>query len=136
MVESIMSNPVGKRPWIPTAEDIEKAESLASRGMDQQDIAHCLGIGVSTYYDKKNSYPELEDAIKRGKAKGIAHVTEKLINNIDIGSVPAQIFYLKARAKWSDNDSGDVNMLKELVVQLIGAKGNGEETKELDTGRD
>lgn len=107
-----MVNKVGKPPWIPTEEDIKKVESLAARGMDQQDIALCLGICPQTLSQKKSEFVLLDEAIKRGKAKGIAHVTAQLLKNIDNSNVTAQIFYLKCKAKWREADlanNGDDN---------------------------
>ena len=99
---------VGQKPWVPSEEDIKKVEALASRGMTQQDIALCLGIGESTLHAKKNEFQEFLDAIKRGKAKGIARVTNALLKNIDIGNVTAQIFYLKCQAKWIETKADDL----------------------------
>lgn len=42
------------------------------------------------------------DAVKRGRARGISYVAGKLIERIREGNVSATIFYLKARANWSD----------------------------------
>jgi hypothetical protein len=101
---------VGKKPWVPTKEIIKKVEELASRGMEQQDIALCIGIGISTFHNKKNEFQELEDAVKRGRAKGVSHVTNALLKNIDLGNVTAQIFYLKTQAKWRDNFDASINL--------------------------
>ena len=108
---------VGKKPWIPTAEDIQKVESLASRGMEQQDIALCLGIGESTLYAKMHEIPDFQEAIKRGKAKGIARVTNALLKNVDTGNVTAQIFYLKCQAKWKDTE--EIKNQNEEIRQAI-----------------
>src|SRR5579864_8704380 len=93
---------VGRPAWIPNKEDLEKAESLAARGLTQEQVADCLGIGVSTLYDKKNEYPEFTEAIKKGRAQGVANVTAALFANIDTGNVTAQIFYLKTVGGWRE----------------------------------
>lgn len=111
----------GNQPWVPTEEDIVKAEDLASRGMEQQDIALCLGIHPATLSAKKQEFDILGDAIKRGKAQGIARVTQALLNNIDIGNVTAQIFYLKTQAKWreakEDNTQG-ASLMQQIIDKL------------------
>lgn len=93
---------LGGKPWIPTEEELKKVESLAARGMLQQDIALCLDIHPATLSEKKGQLDSLNEAIKRGKAKGIARVTNALLKNIDTGNVTAQIFYLKCQAKWME----------------------------------
>ncbi len=100
-----MTNPVGKPPWIPTPDIIKEAEGYASLGLMEYQIADCLGIGVSTLCEKKNSYPELADAIKRGKSKGIARAANKLVKMGEKGNVTALIFYLKCVGKWKEQEA-------------------------------
>lgn len=88
--------------WKPTEEDIKNVESLAARGMDEQDIALCLDLYPTTLTRKKAEFKQLEQAIKRGKAKGLANVTAALLKNVKNGNVTAQIFYLKCKGKWKD----------------------------------
>lgn len=95
--------------WEPTDEEIMKVESLAARGMQEQQIALCLGIQPETLSRKKSHFEQLDQAIKRGKAKGIAHVTAQLLKNIDNSNVTAQIFYLKTQAGWREEDIRDSN---------------------------
>lgn len=94
----------GRPPFEITDEILNKAESYAARGLNQQQIADALGIGISTLMDKKKEYEDFSEAIKRGKAKGIAHVANNLLKNVDNGNVTAQIFYLKCQAQWKETD--------------------------------
>jgi hypothetical protein len=113
-------NPVGKPLWVPTKEILDKVESLAARGLNQEQIAHCIGIHPATLCDKKQVFCELDDALKKGKAQGIAHVTQALLNNIDLGNVAAQIFYLKSRADWKEAKHELVtNENQSLIEKLI-----------------
>ena len=84
--------------------DYDRVEELAGQGLSKTQIAHCLGIGRSTLFDKQKSDPDFLDAIKRGKSKGLETVTNALMENARGGNVTAQIFYLKNRApdKWQD----------------------------------
>lgn len=109
---------LGGKPWIPTEEELKKVESLAARGMEQQDIALCLGIHPGTLSEKKKELSSLNEAIKRGKAKGIARVTQALLKNVDTGNVTAQIFYLKTQAKWREQDAIDHLDMNEFLKQL------------------
>jgi predicted transcriptional regulator len=99
---------IGRPPWVPGKEIIEQAECLAERGLTQQQIADSLGIGLSTLYDKKNEFEDFAEAIKRGQAKGIAHVSNNLMKNIENGNVTAQIFFLKCRAGWKETEIREV----------------------------
>ena len=74
---------VGRKPLEITPAIIQKAEKLASLGMNKVQIAQALGMGESTLYEKMDAYPEFADAIKAGKAKGIALVTNKLIEKME-----------------------------------------------------
>ena len=61
-----------------------------------------LGIGESTLYEKQNEFPEFMESIKRGKAKGVAVITNALFEKAKDGDNTAMIFYLKNRAGWKD----------------------------------
>ena len=84
--------------------DPKKVETLAAQGLTVKQIADCLGIHRSTFYDHKNKHPDISDAIKRGRSKGIATVTNSLFQAAKGGNITAQIFYLKNRDpdKWRD----------------------------------
>jgi hypothetical protein len=94
--------PKGKPPIEITPDMISKAENYASRGLTKEQIAHCLGMGCSTLFEKINDYPDLADALKRGKSKGIAMVADNLLKNVENGNVTAQIFFLKCQAGWKE----------------------------------
>ena len=99
-----MANPVGRPPFEITEEVLKKVESYASLGMTQQQIADALGIHIATLCEKKNEYAEFNEAIKSGKAKGIAFVANKLRENVANSNVTAQIFYLKSQAGWKETN--------------------------------
>ena len=89
---------------ISDALDLDKIEALAAQGLSVKQIADCLGIGRSTLYDHKKAKPDVSDAIKRGRSKGLSVVTNALFQSAKGGNVTAQIFYLKNREpeKWKD----------------------------------
>jgi len=85
----------GGRPSIEITDKLLKeAETLGSRGMTQDHIALALGMGRATLYEKKARCPEFSDAIARGKALGIATVTEQLIKKCKMGDKDMIKFYL------------------------------------------
>lgn len=87
--------------------DLAEVERLASIGLTMEQIAHNLGIATSTLYVRKNESPEFSEAIKRGQAKGIEAVANKVFENAMAGNVPSALFYLKARAGWRDTPLPD-----------------------------
>ena len=109
----------GQPPWIPTKEIIEQVESYAALGLTKEQIADCLGISYQTLNEKTKEYADFSEAIKRGQSKGIARMANLLTKSADGGSVPAQIFYLKARAKWSDLQTEEVEKAVKNELQEI-----------------
>ena len=88
--------------------DIKKVEALAANGLTMQEISDALGIHPATLYRRKAKETEIQAAIRRGRAKGLAVVTNKLMEQAKAGNIAAIIFYLKARAGWRDTQSIDV----------------------------
>jgi hypothetical protein len=93
--------------------DLAQVETLAAHGLTMQQLADALGIHVSTLMGKKAQYEEFNEAIKRGKAKGIATVTAKLMDKVRSMDTACIIFYLKCQANWRE-----IN-----VTELTGADG-------------
>lgn len=91
---------VGRPPWQPPP--LDKVEALASRGLTEEQIAHVMGICQDTLIEKKKQYPEFAEAIKKGQAKGISDIANALYQSAKNGNTTAQIFFLKARAKWRE----------------------------------
>lgn len=100
--------------------DIEKLEALAGQGLTVKQIADCLGIARCTIYDHKKKNPDISDALKRGRAKGLATVTNALFTSANGGNVTAQIFYLKNRdpGKWRDRKEIDAKVDGNLTVVI------------------
>ncbi len=84
--------------------DLKQVESLAANGLTQEQIAAALGISESTLTKRKKENTDFADAIKRGKAKGIALVTNKLMESIKGGNMTAMIFFLKTQAGWKETN--------------------------------
>ena len=85
--------------------DLAKVESLAAQGLTDQQIADALGISRATVTRNKRDNDAFDAAIKRGKAKGIALVSSKLMEQVKGGNITAMIFFLKTRAGWSERDN-------------------------------
>jgi DNA invertase Pin-like site-specific DNA recombinase len=95
-------HPGGRPRWKFDAKTLEKVEALASRGLTMRQIALALGIHFATLCRKKAKYRVFCEAIEKGKASGIAAVSNKLWDAATGGNITAMIFWLKAQAGWRD----------------------------------
>lgn len=57
----------GKYEYWLTPDGLLRLEAYARDGLTDEQIAHNLSITPSTYYEWKKKYPEISEAIKRGK---------------------------------------------------------------------
>lgn len=103
--------------------DLEQVENLASRGLGTTQIARALGVSWSTIDRSRKRSEDFEEALKRGKARGLAQVTNSLFTSATDGNVTAQIFYLKNQdpKTWKDRVE-NVHATINLNDVLTGAK--------------
>jgi len=122
--------PVGRPKFEITEEICMQAERLASQGLIMTQIATVLGIAGGTLFDKQSKNPELEEAIKKGRAKGIATVTNALFDKATSGDNVSMIFYLKNRDpdNWEEiqkrqylDAKGDAVTYKKLQIEIVEA---------------
>lgn len=100
--------------------DLAKVESLAAQGLTEEQIADALGISPRTLTNRKRDSADFADSIKRGKAKGIAIVTSKLMEQVKGGNVTAMIFFLKTRGGWSERHDADLEReIKRLEAEKL-----------------
>ena len=107
--------------------DLSMVESLAAQGLTNQQIADSLGISERTLQNRKKDNAEFAEAIKKGKAKGIAVVTNALMKKIKSGNVTAMIFFLKTQGGWKENNQLEIEMKKEKKLPTL-AELFGDET--------
>ena len=112
--------------------DLAKVESLAANGLTQEQIASALGISERTLRSRKGEIADFADAIKRGKAKGIALVTNKLMESIKGGNMTGMIFFLKTQAGWKETNvqehtganGADLPKNNEITITVVDARKN------------
>ena len=110
-----------KRGRKPINIDPDRVEHLASQGLGVMDICRSLGVGWDTfnkYREKKNS--GISEALDKGKSKGLAFVTSKLMETIEDKNFNAISFYLRNRAPedWSDRQVVDHQLnLGDVLTQ-------------------
>ena len=109
--------------------DLKQVESLAANGLTQEQIAAALGISESTLHKRKQENTEFTAAIKRGKAKGIALVTNKLMESIKNGNMTGMIFFLKTQAGWKETNVQEHSVKFQRTADLTDDELNAELAK-------
>jgi hypothetical protein len=110
---------VGRPRFEITPEVCEKVENLSAQGLTVEQISLVLGINKSTMFDKQNEYSDFSDALKRGRGKGIANVTNALYQKATVDKDnTAIIFYLKNRAGWVDKQEIQSTVEQRHVIDL------------------
>lgn len=146
----------GKYEYWLTSDGLLLLEAWARDGLIDEDIAHNVGISPATLYEWKKRFPEISEALKRGKevvdiqvenalfkrAMGYEYEETKVIISDKDGKrvetvkkqmppdTTAQIFWLKNRKpeKWRDRVEVQNND-NDQVKQFIEAMKNGNANK-------
>ena len=79
-------------------------EGWARDGLTDEQIAKNCGCNAGTLYEWKKKYPEISEALKKGKEVVDYEVENALLQSARDGNTTAQIFWLKNRKpdKWRD----------------------------------
>lgn len=88
------------RPRIPL--DLDEIERLASCGLTDAQSCAALSIHPDTLRRRKRESDDFHAALLRGRARGHAAVASALYDKAVGGDFKSQVFYLKARAGWSE----------------------------------
>ena len=102
--------------------DAKQVERLAALGDSFDEIAESLGISVTTLNRRRAEKADLEEAIKRGRRKGLTFVENPLVKMATSGeNTAATIYYLKTRAgqKWCERQQVDVTNNQPVRLQII-----------------
>ena len=94
----------GRKALILTQDQINQVEYLAGLNMGVMDICRSLGISWSAFDKNRKKKQEINEALERGKAKGLTRATSKLMEKIEDGEFQAIQFYLKSadRERWAE----------------------------------
>jgi len=94
----------GRKALILTQDQINQIEYLAGLNMGVMDICRSLGISWSAFDKNRKKKQEINEALERGKAKGLTRATSKLMEKIEDGEFQAIQFYLKSadRERWAE----------------------------------
>jgi len=112
-----------KRGRKPVVIDVDRVEHLASQGLGVMDITRALGVGwdvFNRHREKKST--GIAEALDKGKSKGLAFVTSKLMETIEDKNFNAISFYLRNRAPDDWNDKQVVDHQLNLSDVLASAR--------------
>lgn len=93
----------GRPAFIITKAILEEVEKLAFLLLNQSQIADCLGIRLETLCRKKKQNDQFNQAIKRGRARGLAELAKDLRQH-QKNTPAACIFKSKVHLKWREDD--------------------------------
>lgn len=94
----------GKYGYWLTDEGLTLLRGWARNGLTDKEIADNANINPATLYDWKKKYPEIDEALKKGKEVVDFQVEDALLKRALDGDTTAQIFWLKNRRpdRWRD----------------------------------
>ncbi len=100
-------------------ETLEKIENWAGKGLSESQIADLLNCSLSTIARNKRNNDKFGTALKTGKAKAIAAVTNKVYENALEGKENSAFFFLKNRdpSNWSDRQEVNHNINLKQIMQ-------------------
>lgn len=100
-------------------------EGWARDGLTYEQIAHNMGIGLTTLKEWRQKDVAISSALKKGREVVDYEVENALLKSALEGNTTAQIFWLKNRRKqqWRErveysNDSGEISKLDELLKEI------------------
>lgn len=104
--------------WNEVKDKLILVEGWAREGLTEEQIAHNLGIGYTTFKDYKKKYPSFLSALKKGKEVVDFEVENALFKNAMEGNVTAQIFWLKNRkpTKWREKIEQQVENNQRIQI--------------------
>lgn len=100
-------------------------EGWARDGLTFEQIAHNIGINVTTLRDWRKKEPTISAILKKGREVIDYEVENALLKSALEGNTTAQIFWLKNRkkAQWRDKveyetNTDELNKVKELLSKI------------------
>lgn len=109
---------MAKSRWEDVKDKLVLVEGWARSGLTDEQIAHNLGIGYTTFKDYKNKYPTFLTALKKGKEVVDFEVENALLKSALEGNTTAQIFWLKNRKpkEWRDKVEQQIDNVQRVKI--------------------
>lgn len=104
--------------WVST-QNLVLLQGFAMEGLSNEQIAHNLGISLSSLYKWQAEHKEFNDALQKGKQVVDFMMENALFRNGMNGNVAAQIFWLKNRKpdKWKEHQDLRVEMNNDETIK-------------------
>jgi len=83
--------------------DWDKVEELAGKDLSQSEICLLLEISEKELNDTAKNKAQMADTIRRGRAKSVLFVAEKLLEQCEKGNVSAITWWEKTRRGLADS---------------------------------
>ena len=93
--------------WLD-ADGLILLQGWARDGLTDEQIAHNIGISTVTLYDWKKKFPNISNALKKGKEVVDFAVENALLKKALSGDTTAMIFWLKNRRRHNWRDRYDM----------------------------
>lgn len=100
-------------------------EGWARDGLTYEQIAHNMGIGLTTLKEWRQKEPTISATLKKGREVVDFEVENALLQNALSGNVTAQIFWLKNRKKeqWrekveTNDEEKEIQNAKDIVIKI------------------
>lgn len=91
-----------KRKIEVTPEFLNEVGQMAGQGFTNENLASYYGVAVGTWCEYKKNYPEIDEAIKDGKAKCLQIASSILWQQVLAGNITCLLFYLKTQHGYSE----------------------------------
>ena len=107
--------------------DLATVQKLSSQGLNWAQVAGVIGFSEGHLYARAAKAPEIAEAYKAGRSKGVLQIANKLFEGAQAGNVTSQIFYLKCMGGWRENkrieitgaDGGPVQIEKRSAIETL-----------------
>lgn len=107
----------GKFQYWLSDDGLTLLQGWARDGLSDEQIARQMGISRSTLSDWKKKFPDISDALKKGKEIVDYEVENALLSAALAGNTTAQIFWLKNRRPKVWREKPEV--IEQEEVQII-----------------
>jgi len=112
---------MNRKKLILDQKTLAKIEEHSKAGLTKTQIAAALGISLSTLERRENETPDVvQEAIERGRARGIYEMAGLLWKAAQDGSITAIVEYLRCLGGWTDRQQIDVTekKLEPLIIEV------------------
>lgn len=104
--------------------DLKAVENAAADGLNEAEVAARLGISDETLRRRKKDSAGFVEAIKRGRARADAEVSNQLFTKVKAGELGAIVWYEKTRKGYSDRV--DNTQSGSMIVRVVYERRNNQ----------